>query len=389
MVLMAFVALTGWAVALGADKAKIDEGQEPVAIDEESSQRSVDMEQARTFQPYEGEFADQRPTGTQPAWAQLHRGERDEGTARSEAQGPAMPGKAAERKSETGSLAFGESGRSDRADYWQDQGRQLAPRWRSNAIYGYVGEGTSPATKPGRGAVGSMLIEDSADKSKHSWSHAENLVDNNLLQTRDTFDVPGDYYTKEWKVGEPPIAAHSNFLTIYDNDATQSYYTPWYGSPVLWAPNEMVPVAMPQATHEILSERQMVTYFTTWKDGPRTNAPGTYILQSVPTARATEGATVYGYRGEGDQARKEGARDGSLHIGSRTLFWDDQDVINPPARALGMRQDAAGVYGYISPESTMSTSPGARATGEDVLQNVPRSTGVDIFGVPGSGSKRD
>ena len=223
--------------------------------------------------------------------------------------------------------------------FGDDTARGNGSYWSGDQIYGYRGEEDErgAGAAPAGGAVGSVITDQASDGTPHEWSQGQNLIDDNFTQTRDSFDVPGDFYTKEWKVGQPPLAAHPHFRTIYDDDTTDQYYTPWFGSPVTWAPNKMVPVALPAATHEMLTDRQLVTYFTTWRDrDTQSTIPGQLVaggvITNVSLATAGGNADIYGYRGE-DSAEMEGAprseapRDGALHLGSTTLYWDDQDVI--------------------------------------------------------------
>jgi hypothetical protein len=254
------------------------------------------------------------------------------------------------------------------------------------SLYGYREEETMRMRGTGPARIGAV-IEPAPEDASHDWSEGTNLVDDNLIQNRDSFDVPRDFYTKEWKVSAPPLVAHPHFHTIYDSELTQRYYSPWHGSPVNWAPNAMVQVPLPEPTNTSFSGRQLATYFTPWEQGEISTTANTFMTGTAGRTFATRGVSgeVYGYAGdelELESGMSGMSRDGAFFSSGQVLYFDDQDLLRGPSAAGGTM--GGGILGFVSPEAEAGTITIDSGVSEDanLHLNVPRSTGVSIYGVP-------
>lgn len=272
--------------------------------------------------------------------------------------------------------------------------QQFGSRGPGQQFYGF--EGTAGADDaPIVGPAGPLepAINPTRERVSHSWRRSRNLVDDNYIQNRwwsrspsarDEFKVDRDFYTKEWKVSQPPVVEHPRFHTIYDNEMTQQYYTAWHGSPVLWSANKMTPIPMPQTRNQLFTSRkQLWTYFTGWRGDAISNVPTTFGTPTGPTeaiagAGAGVGTDFYGFDGDG-AGNPRLSEDGNVKRGNQAFYWDDMDLVQ--AGTLGIRYDS---YGYTSPDAGATAAPGVslqQPTG-DVYHNVPRPRDLSIYGVP-------
>jgi len=252
---------------------------------------------------------------------------------------------------------------------------------RDRGVYGY--ESGQPAAPSASGVQGAVIHPVPSDSDRHNWWRGKNLVDDNFIQTQDRFEVDRDFYTKEWKVAQPPLVQHPRFHTIYDNELTQRYYTPWHGSPVLWSANAMTPTPMPQTRNQLLSRRQMVTFWTGWDEGNISNTPmvfggrtGSYAYDTMDGRMGSQ--DVYGYR-SGELAPQARPSDGTFRMGGQTYYWDDQDLLES-GTGMGATYET---FGFVAPEAQTGPAFGAVGTEPDsVYLNIPRSYDVNIYGVP-------
>lgn len=252
-------------------------------------------------------------------------------------------------------------------------------------VYGFSDEPLSLGGAAGgsTGVPSAVIHPVPEGAGNHSWSKGRNLLDDNLIQTRDTFDIDRDFYTKEWKVSAPPLVMHPRFHTIYDNTLTQQYYTPWHGSPVVWSPNRMTPVPLPQTRNQLLSSRQKWTYFDSIGQDRISNTPAPFALSRgviAGSALARGGmlnADVYAFQGD-----ELDGRAGMMTRGSaQPFYFDDLDLVESGAATGG----GVDTYGFVSPEGGYSASGGMFSVGGDVNKNIPRSSMANIYGVPTAG----
>lgn len=248
---------------------------------------------------------------------------------------------------------------------------------RRPGVYGF--EGTAPgAARETPAALRNPVVHRTPVDESSSWRHGRNLVDDNIIQTHDVFQVDRDFYTKEWKVSLPPQVEHPRLHTIYDNEMTREYYSAWHGSPVVWTANSMIWTPMPETRNQLASSRQKWTYFDAWDTGNIRNAPTTFGTALPVTSTASSAGTgmdLYGFIDQDSGVR----RDGTWRLGNQSLYWDDRDLLE--SGTVGVRYDS---YGYVSPDGGSMAAPGVRMTDEpgDLYLNIPRSEAVSIYGVP-------
>lgn len=263
-------------------------------------------------------------------------------------------------------------------------------------IFGFQGEsgpgqfyGYSDASRAVSSGVPAAVVHPAPEQADHSWRRGRNLVDDNLIQTRDEFKVDRDFYTKEWKVSSPPLVAHPRFHTIYDNELTQRYYSPWHGSPVVWAANMMTPIPLPQTRNQLYSSRQLWTYFDMVGRDNISNTPTLFgsrtgwVASDGLARRGPMQADIYAYEGTEPRGGMV-SRDGAFFSRGQVMYYDDQDLMGP---ALGGGAMGGDILGYVSPEAEAGTITIGRGVSDDanLHLNIPRSTGVSIYGVPSAG----
>lgn len=391
---LAMLGLCGWSVAFGQEAEEMGPGQQIDAGADQDVDVDVDVQGQDLIE--EGDrMAEQPGAATQPAgqarqqfsWQnqqgqqdrqQRQRGQQDE-QARRQAQ-----------QRDVDIFVFGDIDESEPQSYWQSPGQQGQGQFggqqfggQQQGIYGFAGDDRGAWQRSsGVGGVVAHPVPTEADK--HSWGDGMNLVDYNLIQTRDSFDNPDDFYTKEWLVSQPPIVAHQRFHTIYDSDLTSQYYSAWHGSPVNWAANRMVKTTLPEPDDELHSDKQLVTYFTPFiENGNTTDTPDTFATGTTGRYAGTwYESDVYGYRGDTNYGyatpRGRMDRDGTVKVNGQSFYWDDQDLMDGQGQGMWT---GSNIYGYVSPGSRIIDS-GEVSDDAELHLNVPRSTGVNIFGVP-------
>ena len=179
---------------------------------------------------------------------------------------------------------------------------------------------------------------------------------------------------------------------------TDSYYSPWIGSNIVWAPNAMVVAPMPRPSGQWrrLGEHQLVTAFTPWRDGIVSDRPEPFALinwrregtmsdaeskrlslhMTMPNA-SNVSSNIYGYRA-GDTPtpiiRSYTTRNGAeyrspmvaapMNTGQNVgnYFWDDRDLMEAPATTeapnYGYVAPAPAETGYVKPNINGSFNPG-------------------------------